>query len=330
MDRVQKIMSNAGYCSRRDAEKLIREGRVFVNGKKISLGDQATLKDTITIDGKALVREPPVYIVFHKPTGCVTALTDDRYRTIMHYIKCKERVFPVGRLDMDTSGLLLLTNDGDLANKILHPSYEIKKTYMADLDAPIGPKKMALIERGVDLADGRTSPATVKRIHPERIEISIHEGKNRIVRRMLEALDYKVLRLQRTKIGSLSLGKLKEGKYQRYNEPPKELLETIERAQKTTLQKPVKTAPKKPEKKLDKRERTRVRLPRELIKEFGFRDGEEPISTIPKKRAHKTNTDPHPNKGKKRKPLEYVPQKPGTRKKPRKKPYNSSSYSKKR
>lgn len=324
MERVQKILSNTGYCSRREAEELIAKGRVRVNNKKITLGDQATANDKITIDGKELVRERPVYIVFHKPTGCVTALSDERYRTIMHYIKCQERVFPVGRLDMNTSGLLLLTNDGTFANKILHPSYEINKTYVADLDAPIGPKKMALLERGVDLSDGRTSPAVVRRIHPERIEITIHEGKNRIVRRMLEALGYKVLRLQRTKIGNLSLGTLKEGKYKRYNEVPKELESMLKYAKKTAPTQEIKAAAKK--KSLlapDKKTRTRVALPQELLKDFGFKEGQEPKSSIPRKRAHKTNKTPNPNNKlyaeKKRRGgvAEYIPQAPGTRKKPR-------------
>lgn len=220
MERVQKILSNAGYCSRRAAEQLIAEGRVTVNGKQIHLGDQATPADTIRVDNKLIVREKPVYLIFNKPTGCVTALTDAKYRTIMHYIRCKERVFPVGRLDFDTSGLLLLTNDGDFANKIMHPRYEINKTYVAELDRPIGPRHIAQLEQGIKLEDGMTSPAIVSRSRPEKIEITIHEGKNRIVRRMLEALGYTVVRLERTHIGSLSLGNLKPGKYKRSNEPP--------------------------------------------------------------------------------------------------------------
>lgn len=220
MDRVQKIMSNAGYCSRRQAEDIISQGRVKVNGKKITLGDQASPEDKITIDGKRLYIDRPVYLIFHKPRGCVTAVSDSRYRTVMHYIHCKERVFPVGRLDMNTSGLLLLTNDGDFANKIMHPRYEITKTYEAELDKPIGPRGIAKLERGVDLGDFKTQPAKVHRIHPQKIELTIHEGKNRIVRKMLETIGYRVLRLHRTKIGALELGKLKSGKYKRLHNPP--------------------------------------------------------------------------------------------------------------
>lgn len=220
MERVQKIMSNAGYCSRRKAEEIIKDGRVKVNDRTITIGDQAEPGDSITIDGKPLKRDKPVYLIFNKPTGCVTALTDEKYRTIMHFIRCKERVFPVGRLDMNTSGLLILTNDGDFANKIMHPRYEVKKTYVAEIDRPLGPRNIKKIEEGIELTDGKTNPAKVNRIHPEKVEITIHEGKNRIVRRMLESLGYKVLKLHRTKIGKLDIGKIKPGKYKRTHERP--------------------------------------------------------------------------------------------------------------
>jgi len=211
--RVQKLLSNHGYCSRRKAEDLIKDGRVTVNGKKITIGDQATEKDTIAVDGKVVGKERKVYLIFNKPVGCVTALRDPQYKTVMSYISVKERVFPVGRLDYNTSGLLLLTNDGDFANKIMHPSHEIKKKYLVTLDNPIDKKAIDNLQRGVQLDDGKTRPVKTHVVEPHVIEISIHEGKNRIVRRMFTALGYRVKALSRVAVGKLSLGDLKVGTY---------------------------------------------------------------------------------------------------------------------
>ena len=211
--RVQKLLSNYGYCSRRKAEDLIKEGRVAVNGKIISIGDQATEKDKITVDDKIVGKEKKVYLIFHKPVGCVTALHDLQYKTVMSYISIKERVFPVGRLDYNTSGLLLLTNDGDFANRIMHPQHEIKKKYLVTLYDPIEKRAINNLQKGVELDDGKTRPVKVMVIEPQLLEISIHEGKNRIVRRMFTALGYKVKALSRVAVGKLSLGDLKVGRH---------------------------------------------------------------------------------------------------------------------
>ena len=213
MQRVQKLLSNYGYCSRRKAEELIDQGKVKVNGKTISLGDKASETDKITVDGKAVIKERKVYLLFNKPIRCVTALKDEQYRTVMSYIKVKERVFPIGRLDYNTSGLLLLTNDGDFANKVMHPSHEIKKTYLVELMHPAAREQISEIEKGVYLADGKTRPAKVNKLSPTLFEITIHEGKNKIVRRMFAKVGCKVKRLERVRIGSLSLGSLKPGMY---------------------------------------------------------------------------------------------------------------------
>lgn len=212
MDRVQKIMSMNGYCSRRRAEEFIKEGRVKVNNKVIKLGDKAGEDDKITIDDKPLKKKERIYIKFNKPTGYVTSLRDHHERTIMEIIKIKERVFPIGRLDKHTSGLLLLTNDGDFANKIMHPSFEIKKTYLVGLYKDITEAKLRQLEAGVVLEDGKTSPAKTKLHHEKLVEITIHEGKNRIVRRMFKKIGYQIKFLKRIKIGNLDLGKLEEGK----------------------------------------------------------------------------------------------------------------------
>ncbi|MDP7141210.1 MAG: pseudouridine synthase [Candidatus Woesearchaeota archaeon] len=222
MDRVQKLLSNYGYISRRKAEEIIKEGRVKVNGKVISIGDKASEEDKISVDGKLVKKQEKVYIMFHKPLGCVTALTDPQYKTVMDFINVKERVFPIGRLDYNSSGLLLLTNDGDFANKVMHPRYEVNKTYMAEINNPISYNKIKLIERGMRLEGEKTAPAQVKKHGLRLIEITIHEGKNRIIRKILEELEFKVISLKRIKIGNLELGNLKPEEYRNLTEKDKE------------------------------------------------------------------------------------------------------------
>ena len=213
MHRVQKLLSNYGYCSRRKAEDLIKQGRVMVNNKIITIGDSADFKDKISVDGKIVRKPRKVYLMFHKPPHCVTALTDPRYKTVMDYVKISERVFPVGRLDFNTQGLLILTNDGDFANSIMHPRYEIQKTYLAGIDRHIIQKDLAQLQKGVKLTDGVTIPKKVRKVTPDLIEITIHEGKNRIIRRMLEELGYNVRFLKRIKVGNLLLGDIKPGTF---------------------------------------------------------------------------------------------------------------------
>ena len=224
LHRVQKLMSNYGYCSRRKAEEIIQDGRVKVNGKPITIGDKATETDEIMVDNKPIKKERKVYYMLNKPTKCVTALTDDKYETVMEHIKVKERVFPVGRLDYFTSGLLLFTNDGDFANKITHPSNEIKKSYVVKLNRPIDEQDKKSLQKGIKLEDGKTSPARLKILGPQMAEITIHEGKNRIVRRMFEALGFKLSFLERVKIGKLDLGSLPPGKFKVLSKREKELI----------------------------------------------------------------------------------------------------------
>lgn len=213
--RLQKIIANAGVCSRRKAEDLIEQGKVKVNGKVISLGDKADPdKDKITIWGKPLLQTKKIYLAFNKPPDCLTTLDDPRGRkTIFDYISKKERIIPVGRLDFKTEGLLLLTNDGDFANNVMHPRYEVNKTYVVHLDKPFTREAVEKLKKGIDVEDKRTSPAKVRFANEKKdiIEVTIHEGRNRIVRKMMQELEYKVQRLIRVKIGNVALGTLPKG-----------------------------------------------------------------------------------------------------------------------
>jgi 23S rRNA pseudouridine2605 synthase len=214
LERVQKIMSNAGYCSRRKAEELIAEGKVMVNSVKIKLGDKADpSKDTILISGKPLIIEQRKYYAFYKPDHILTTLHDPFGKpTIAEYISALPvRVFPVGRLDYDAEGLLILTNDGDFANRLMHPRYETSKTYQAELRDRIRDNEFAKLRGIVHLDDGDVKIESAKRINESTIEITIHEGRHKIVKRIFKDLGFYVKRLKRTQVGTIRLDKMKPG-----------------------------------------------------------------------------------------------------------------------
>ena len=220
-ERIQKIISQCGIASRRRAEEMIQEGLVTVNGKIAELGMKADIgKDHIKVSGK-LISSPSsrVYLLFNKPYQCITAMHDPEKRmTVMDYLKrVKARVFPVGRLDYNSEGLLILTNDGELANAVMHPKKKIPKTYQVKINGTLDDKDKLKLETGVRLDDGMTKPAKVRIIKKLKanswISITIHEGKNRQVRRMMDRIGHSAIRLIRTKISSLTLGTLKAGEY---------------------------------------------------------------------------------------------------------------------
>ncbi|WP_314585353.1 pseudouridine synthase [Paenibacillus terrigena] len=222
MERLQKILAAAGVASRRKCEELILEGKVEVNGETVkTLGVKADpTQDVITVNGRAIQSESKVYLMMNKPKGVITSATDPKGRKVVtdYVTGIKERVYPVGRLDYDTEGLLLLTNDGEFANLLTHPKHHVPKTYLATVEGIPHGDKLEKLKEGIMLEDGMTAPAELEYqdINVEEkqatIRITIYEGRNRQVRRMFEAISHKVIRLKRIKFGDLSLMNLKRGR----------------------------------------------------------------------------------------------------------------------
>lgn len=221
--RLNKYIAHCGVTSRRKADLLTEAGNVKVNGRVIRTpGYDVKDGDVVEVNGRVIsLQERLVYIMMNKPAGCVTTVSDDRGRaTVMDLITdIPERIYPVGRLDYNTTGLLILTNDGELANRLMHPSAEIPKTYRAVVTGTLTPDKIKKLRTGVDIGGFVTSPARVRiiRKHPHyhEVEITIHEGKNRQVRRMFEAVDCRVKELKRVSVGELYLSRLAEGHYRK-------------------------------------------------------------------------------------------------------------------
>ena len=229
MERLQKIIALSGYASRRKAEELIKAGKVMVNGKVVrELGTKANFSDDILIDGKKIEREEKEYYIFNKPRGVITSTSDDKGRKVVtDYFETNKRLYPVGRLDYDTTGLLILTNDGELANLIMHPRNEIVKQYIAKLEGIIKGEEINKLKNGIVLDGTKCIPKRVKlrefdkKTNTSIVEIVICEGKNHEVKRLFESVSFNVLKLKRERIGFLTLGKLKSGEYRKLN--PKEV-----------------------------------------------------------------------------------------------------------
>lgn len=215
--RLAKFLASAGVASRRAAEDLIRAGRVTVDGEMVAdpardIGDG----DVVAFDGEAVTGpEPRIVYAVNKPLGVVSTASDPQRRpTVVSLVSSALRLYPVGRLDLDTDGLILLTNDGALAHRLTHPSFEVPRTYRATVaHPPVRAAALSALRRGVQLDDGRTAPARVRRIAPDAIELTIHEGRNRQVRRMCEAVGHPVRHLTRVAFGPLTLGELAPGSH---------------------------------------------------------------------------------------------------------------------
>lgn len=223
-ERLQKVLAQAGVASRRHAERLISDGRVTVNGNKVStLGTKVSIQDQIQVDGHSIYRSEELqYFLLNKPVSVITSVSDPQGRpTVVDLMKdVPVRVYPVGRLDYDTSGLLVLTNDGELAHRLMHPRYGVEKTYRVWVQGPVGINALETLRQGVLLEDGNTAPAKVERMggiskgvnlkskgnNLEILEVTIHEGRNRQIRRMFAAIGYPAVKLERISFGSLTLG----------------------------------------------------------------------------------------------------------------------------
>ncbi|TPG89632.1 rRNA pseudouridine synthase [Brevibacillus laterosporus] len=222
-ERLQKVLAQAGVASRRSCEELIKQGRVKVNGQVITeLGTKVNASvDQILVDNKSIAQEEHVYVLLHKPTGVITSMSDPEGRkTVRDLIKqIPQRVYPVGRLDFDTSGLLIMTNDGELANRLAHPSFEMDKVYRAWVKGIPTSESVLRLAKGIKLEDGMTSPGKAKILERDTnknrtlLELTIHEGRNRQVRRMCQAIGHPVVTLQRIRISFLTLGNLGLGSY---------------------------------------------------------------------------------------------------------------------
>ena len=224
MERIQKVIAQSGYCSRRKAEELIKSGKVEVNGKTITeMGTKVNYDDDITVNGESInLKEDKVYYVLNKPRGIITSTSDEKKRkTVIDLIKEEKRIYPVGRLDYDTTGVLLLTNDGELTNLLIHPKNKVEKLYIAKINGIPTKEEIIKLSKGVMIDGKKTSSAKVKikrinkKLNTSLLEITIHEGRNHQVKKMIEAIGYEVIRLRRERFAFLDVDSLKPGEYRK-------------------------------------------------------------------------------------------------------------------
>jgi 23S rRNA pseudouridine2605 synthase len=212
--RLNAYLARAGIASRRGAEELIRAGRVRVNGELAGLATFVEPRDSVEVDGTRVEPEPLTYVLLHKPAGVVTTARDPHGRpTVVGLVEHERRIVPVGRLDADTTGALLLTNDGPLAHRLMHPRYEVDKVYEADVEGEPDEHDLERLREGVELEDGRTALARAELVGPSCVRLTIHEGRKHQVKRMLEAVGHPVRRLHRSSYAGLTLDGLEPGEW---------------------------------------------------------------------------------------------------------------------
>jgi pseudouridine synthase len=210
--RLNAYLARAGVASRRGSDQLIKAGRVRVNGEPGQLNTFVEAGDAVEVDGRRVELQQLAYVLLHKPPGVVTTARDPRGRpTVVGLVEHEARVVPVGRLDADTTGALLLTNDGPLAHRLAHPRYGVEKVYEADVEGEPSDEALRRLAEGVELDDGPTAPARVRRLGPSRLELTLHEGRKHQVKRMCQAVGHAVTRLHRSRYGGLGLGDLPPG-----------------------------------------------------------------------------------------------------------------------
>jgi 23S rRNA pseudouridine2605 synthase len=228
--RLNAYLARAGVASRRRADELIKAGRVSVNGRRGELNDFVGNRDVVEVDGRRVAAQDLTYVLLHKPAGVVTTARDPQGRpTVVGLVDHPSRLVPVGRLDADTTGALLLTNDGDLAHRLAHPRYEVDKVYEVEVEGEPSAKALQQLAEGVELEDGRTAPARVRRLGPSRIELTIHEGRKHQVKRMCDAVGHPVQRLHRSRYAGLDPAGLAAGHWRELTEAEVEHLQSQSR-----------------------------------------------------------------------------------------------------
>ncbi|HVS84195.1 MAG TPA: pseudouridine synthase [Gaiellaceae bacterium] len=212
--RLNAFLARAGVASRRGSDELIKAGRVRVNGAPGQLNTFVEEGDRVEVDGREVGAQPLAYVLLHKPAGVVTTASDPHGRpTVVQLVPAEPRVVPVGRLDADTTGALLLTNDGELAHRLAHPRYGVEKVYEAEVEGEPDEDALRRLREGVELDDGATAPAQARRLGPGRVELTLHEGRKHQVKRMLEAVGHPVRRLHRSTYAGLTLAGLEPGRW---------------------------------------------------------------------------------------------------------------------
>jgi 23S rRNA pseudouridine2605 synthase len=228
--RLNAYLARAGVASRRGADDLIKAGRVRVNGEPAALNTPVGGRDVVEVDGRRVRAQPLAYVLLHKPAGVVTTARDPQRRpTVVQLVGHGSRVVPVGRLDVDTTGALLLTNDGELAHRLAHPRYGVEKTYVAHVEGDPDEAALRLLREGVELEDGRTAPALARRLGRGRVELVLHEGRTHQVRRMLETVGYPVRRLHRPAYAGLTLDGVAPGEWRELSRAEVETLRAATR-----------------------------------------------------------------------------------------------------
>lgn len=228
--RLNAFLARAGVASRRGADELIKAGRVRVNGEPGQLNTFVEGGDVVEFDGERLDPQRLAYVLLNKPPGVVTTARDPhRRRTVVDLVRHEARVVPVGRLDADTTGVLLLTNDGELAHRLAHPRYEVEKVYEAEVEGEPSNDALQRLAEGVELDDGPTAPARVRRLGPSRVELALHEGRKHQVKRMLEAVGHRVVSLHRSRYAGLTPDKLQPGEWRELTDEEVESLRAATR-----------------------------------------------------------------------------------------------------
>jgi 23S rRNA pseudouridine2605 synthase len=224
--RLNAYLARAGVASRRKADELIKAGRVTVNGEAGQLNTFVEANDLVELDGERLAPQRLAYVLLHKPAGVVTTARDPHgRRTVVDLVRHETRVVPVGRLDADTTGALLLTNDGELAHRLAHPRYQVEKVYEAEVEGEPSDDALARLAAGLELDDGPTAPARIRRLGPSRVELAIHEGRKHQVKRMLEAVGHPVRSLHRSRYAGLTPAGLEPGEWRELEPAELELLQ---------------------------------------------------------------------------------------------------------